>query len=163
MEPLAEVIGYGVSADAAYLVAPSEDGAGGARAMRAALAGAKLASREIDYISAHATSTEVGDIAETQAIKSVFGEHAYRIPISAMKSQIGHLLGGPGGVECVAAIQTLRTGTVAPTVNLDHPAEGCDLDYLPREAREADAGTVMKHSFGFGGQNAVLILRAVQR
>jgi 3-oxoacyl-[acyl-carrier-protein] synthase II len=160
--PIAEVLGYGVSADAAYLVAPSDDGAGAARAMLAALEDARVAPEEIDYVSAHATATEVGDIAETQAIKTVLGEHAYETPVSAMKSQIGHLLGGSGGVETVAAVQTIRTGEIAPTANLEHPGEGCDLDYVPIKSRRAEVRTVLKNSFGFGGQNAVLVLRAYE-
>jgi 3-oxoacyl-[acyl-carrier-protein] synthase II len=157
--PLAEVLGYGVSADAAYLVAPAEGGDGAARAMRAALDDAGAGMEEIDYISAHATSTDVGDIAETQAIKAVFGERAYDVPISAMKSQIGHLLGGSGGVETVAAVQTLLTGQIAPTINLDHPDPQCDLDYVPNTSRGCEVRTLLKNSFGFGGQNAVLVLR----
>ena len=160
--PYVEVLGYGVSADAAYLVAPSDDGAGAARAMATALDDADVTPEEIGYVSAHATATEVGDVAETQAIKTVFGERAYHTPISAMKSQIGHLLGGSGGVETVAAVQTIRTGEIAPTVNLEHPGEGCDLDYVPIESRRADVRTVLKNSFGFGGQNAVLVLRAFE-
>ena len=157
--PLAEVIGYGVSADASFLVAPPDDGDGAARAMQAALDDACLAPQEVDYISAHATSTERGDIAETRAVRTVFGKHAYRVPISAMKSQVGHLLGGAGGVETVAAVQTLLTGTVAPTVNLEHADPDCDLDYVPNEARQTGVHTLMKNAFGFGGQNAVLVLR----
>ncbi len=158
-EPLAELIGYGVSADATFLVAPPEDGAGAARAIQLALEDAGVAPGEIDYISAHATATEVGDIAETRAIRSAFGEDAYGIPVTAFKSQIGHLLGAAGGVETIAAIQTLRTSTIAPTINLEHPDPECDLDYVPLQPRSADVRTVAKNSFGFGGQNAVLILR----
>jgi len=156
--PLAELLGYGVSADASYLVAPPEDGNGAARAMRAALDDAELPPEAIDYISAHATATQAGDIAETRAIRSVFSEYAYRVPISAMKSQIGHLLGGAGGVEAAAAVQTLITGKITPTVNLEHPDPECDLDYVPIESRDAEVQILMKNSFGFGGQNAVLIL-----
>jgi 3-oxoacyl-[acyl-carrier-protein] synthase II len=158
-EPLAEIVGYGVSADAAYLVAPSENGAGAARAMRLALADAALAPQDVHAVSAHATSTDVGDRSETEAIKSVFGEHASRLHISAMKSQIGHLLGGAGGVETVACVQSLVTGVVTPTLNFEHPGEGCDLDYVPGSARQADPKVILKNSFGFGGQNAVLVLR----
>ena len=158
-EPLAEVLGYGVTADAAYLVAPPEGGSGAARAMRLAIDSAGLDPSEIDCISAHATATEAGDVAETQAIRGVFGDHAYRVPITAFKSQVGHLLGGAGGVETVAAVQTLRTGRIAPTVNLAHPDPECDLDYVPNEARDAEVRTLLKNSFGFGGQNAVLALR----
>jgi 3-oxoacyl-[acyl-carrier-protein] synthase II len=127
--------------------------------MRAALVNAGIVAEEIDYISAHATATEIGDIAETRAIRSVFGERAYEIPVSAMKSQLGHLLGAAGGVEAVAAVQTMRTGRITPTINLDHPDVECDLDYVPMQSRAAEVRTVMKNSFGFGGQNAVLILR----
>ena len=157
--PLAEIIGYGVGADAAYLVAPADNGAGAARAMKVALRDAGIEADEVDYVSAHATATNVGDIAETGAIKTVFGERAYELPVSALKSQIGHLLGGSGGVETIAAIQTIRTGMILPTLNLEHPGEGCDLDYVPLTARAADVRTVVKNSFGFGGQNAVLVLR----
>jgi 3-oxoacyl-[acyl-carrier-protein] synthase II len=157
--PLAEVLGYGVSADASYLVAPSDAGQGGARAMMAALADAGVGPDEVDYVSAHATATEVGDIAETRGLKAVLGKRAYDVPISALKSQTGHLLGGSGGVEAVAAVQTILTGQIAPTRNLDEPGPECDLDYVPNVSRTADVRTVMKNSFGFGGQNAVLILR----
>lgn len=156
--PLAEVIGHGVSADASFLVAPPENGEGAARAMRTALADAQLEPEEIDYVSAHATATLAGDIAETRALRAVFGAHAYRMPVSAMKSQIGHLLGGAGGVEMAAAVQTLLSGRIAPTVNLDHPDPECDLDYVPNESRAVDVRHLMKNAFGFGGQNAVLIL-----
>ena len=157
--PLAEVLGYGVSADASYLVAPSDHGEGAARAMRIALDDANVQPAEVDYISAHATATDVGDVAETKAIKLVFGEQAYQTPISSMKSQTGHMLGGSGGAETVAAVQTILTGQIAPTLNLDHPDANCDLDYVPLTARFADVRTVVKNSFGFGGQNAVLVLR----
>ncbi len=158
-QPLAELIGYGVTADAQFLVAPPGDGRGAARAIRVALDSAGIEPGEIDYISAHATATEVGDIAETRAIRSVFGKDADRIPVSAFKSQVGHLLGAAGGVETIAAIQTLRTSQIAPTINLEHPDPECDLDYVPLKPRSADVRTVAKNSFGFGGQNAVLILR----
>ena len=158
-EPLAEIIGYGVSADARFLVAPPDDGEGAARAMRSALADAHVAAEEIDYISAHATATEIGDIAETRAVHSVFGERAYQVPLSSFKSQVGHLLGGAGGLETVMAVQMLRTGMLVPTINLEHPDPECDLDYVAGVARPAEVRTVMKNSFGFGGQNAVLILR----
>jgi 3-oxoacyl-[acyl-carrier-protein] synthase II len=158
-EPLAEIIGYGVSADATFLVAPPDDGGGAARAMRSAIADAGIGSEEVDYISAHATATEIGDIAETRAIRTVFGERAYEIPVTAFKSQIGHLLGAAGGVETVAAVQTIRNGVIAPTINLEHADPECDLDYVAQKARSAEVRTVMKNSFGFGGQNAVLIVR----
>ena len=157
-EPLAEITGYGVSADAAYLVAPAENGAGAARAMRLALADAGVDPERVEVISAHATATDVGDRAETDALKTVFGEHARQLHVSAMKSQIGHLLGGAGGVETVAAVQMLRTGVVTPTLNLDNPGEGCDLDYVPHTSREVNPSVLLKDSFGFGGQNAVLVI-----
>ncbi|TAJ21955.1 MAG: beta-ketoacyl-[acyl-carrier-protein] synthase II [Dehalococcoidia bacterium] len=157
--PIAEVVGYGASSDAAYLVAPSENGAGAARAMRFALKDAGLDASAVDYISAHATSTDVGDVAETQAIHTILGERAGAVPVSAMKSQIGHLLGGSGGVETIACVQALRTGWVPPTLNLEHPGEGCDLDYVPNGARQVNPRVVLKNSFGFGGQNAVLVLQ----
>ncbi len=157
--PLAEITGYGASSDAAYLVAPSENGAGAARAMRFALRDAGIDAAAVDYISAHATSTDVGDLAETQAIHTIFGERATKVPVSAMKSQIGHLLGGSGGVETIAAIQAIRTGWVPPTLNLEHPGEGCDLDYIPGAARQVNPRVILKNSFGFGGQNAVLVLQ----
>ena len=157
--PLAEMLGYGVSADARFLVAPPEEGEGAARAMQTALANANVRPEEIDYISAHATATEAGDIAESRAIRTVFRKHADRLAVSAFKSQIGHLLGGAGGTETVAAVQTLLTSCIAPTINLDNPDPQCDLDYVPNKAREADVRTVLKNSFGFGGQNAVLVLR----
>jgi 3-oxoacyl-[acyl-carrier-protein] synthase II len=158
-QPLGELIGYGVSADARFLVAPPEHGDGAARAMRLALENAMVSTEEIDYISAHATATEAGDISETRAIHSIFGKRAYDIPVSAFKSQVGHLLGAAGGVEAIAAIQTLRTSQIAPTINLENPDPDCDLDYVPLEARPANVRTLMKNSFGFGGQNAVLIIR----
>ena len=157
--PIVEVIGYGVSADASYLVAPADSGDGAVRAMQLALTDAAIAPRDIDYVSAHATATTAGDIAETQALRRVLGKHAYDVPISALKSQIGHLLGGSGGVETIAAVQTIATGKIVPTLNLEHPDPECDLDYVPDTGRVVDVRTVMKNSFGFGGQNAVLILR----
>jgi 3-oxoacyl-[acyl-carrier-protein] synthase II len=156
--PLAEITGYGVSADASFLVAPPEDGNGGARAMKAALADAGIPPEAVDCVSAHATATQAGDIAETRALRTVFGEHAYRMPVTAMKSQTGHLLGGSGGLELVAAVRMIGSSTVPPTINLDHPDPECDLDYVPHEAREVEVNLLMKNSFGFGGQNAVLIL-----
>ena len=157
--PLAEFVGYGASSDAAYLVAPSENGAGAARAMRFALKDAGIDADAVDFVSAHATSTDVGDLAETQAIHTIFGERATSVPVSAMKSQIGHLLGGSGGVETIACVQALRTGWVPPTLNFEHAGEGCDLDYIPGAARQVNPRVILKNSFGFGGQNAVLVLQ----
>ena len=158
-KPLAELIGYGVSADASYLVAPSDGGEGAARAMSSALLSADKTFNDIDYISAHATATNAGDIAETEAIKTVFKDLAKEIPISALKSQTGHMLGGSGATETVAAIQTILTNQIAPTLNLETPDPRCDLDYVPLISRSANIKTVLKNSFGFGGQNAVLIIQ----
>jgi 3-oxoacyl-[acyl-carrier-protein] synthase II len=157
--PICELVGYGVTADAAFLVAPSTGGEGAARAMKLALHDAGVEPSEVNYISAHATATDIGDIAETAAIKSVLGEHAYRVPVTSLKSQTGHMLGGSGGVETVAAVQTIRTGQILPTLNFEHPGEGCDLDYVPGETRQANVRVVVKNSFGFGGQNSVLVLQ----
>jgi 3-oxoacyl-[acyl-carrier-protein] synthase II len=148
-----------VSADATHLVAPRNHGEGAARAIRFALDDAGIDATEVDYVSAHATATQIGDLAETQALRSVFGEHAYQIPVSALKSQTGHMLGGSGAVEVATAIKSIRTGAVAPTINLTEPDPECELDYVAGEARDVDVRTVMKNSFGFAGQNAVLILR----
>ncbi len=158
-QPLAELLGYGVAADASHLVAPAEEGIGAKHAMVAALADACVAPEEVDYISAHATATPVGDIAETQAIKAALGSHAYRVPISAMKSQTGHLLGGSGGIETVAAVQTIASGEITPTVNLEHPGDGCDLDYVAQQSRRLPVRTVLKNSFAFGGMNASIVLQ----
>jgi 3-oxoacyl-[acyl-carrier-protein] synthase II len=160
--PYAEITGYGVTADAAYLVAPADEGAGAARAMRFAMRDACIEPGDVDYISAHATSTDVGDLAETQAIKSVMGEHAYRVPVTSLKSQTGHMLGGSGGVETIAVIQAIRTGCIPPTLNLEHPGDGCDLDYVGGETRRTQLRTALKNSFGFGGQNTVLVVQAYE-
>lgn len=154
----AEIAGFGCTSDAFHVVAPPEDGAGAARAMREALADAGLAPEDVDHINAHATSTEVGDIAETRAIKAVFGEHAYRLTISATKSLIGHGLGASGGMETIAAIKTIETGTLHPTINLDQPDPECDLDYVPNVSRKAEVRVLLKNSFGFGGQNSSLAI-----
>ena len=159
VKPLAEIIGYGVSADASYLVAPSDGGEGASRAMLSALKSADSTIEDIDYISAHATATDAGDIAETEAIKTVFMDLAKKIPISALKSQTGHMLGGSGATEIIAAVQTILTNQLAPTLNLENPDPRCDLDYVPLISRSADVKTVLKNSFGFGGQNAVLIIQ----
>ncbi len=155
----AELIGYGMSADGSHITAPDEQGRGAARAMRRCLDDARLAPEEVDYINAHGTSTQLGDLAETIAMKSVFGPHATRLKISSTKSQLGHLLGASGGVELVASALAIHHGVLPPTMNLDHPGEGCDLDYIPNVAREARVDTVMSNSFGFGGHNASLLIR----
>lgn len=154
---LAEVLGYGMSADATHLTAPDVRGAGAAHAMHAAISDAGLNPDQIDYINAHGTSTPLGDVAESNAIRAVFGSHADGLAVSSTKSQLGHLLGASGGVESVFCIQALRHQTVPPTINLDHPDERCDLDYVPHEARSMRVSRAMKNSFGFGGHNASLV------
>jgi 3-oxoacyl-[acyl-carrier-protein] synthase II len=153
-----ELSGYGVSADAHHMTAPPEDGEGAARAMKIAIEHAKISSKDVDHINAHATSTGLGDIAETKAIKMVFGEEkAKKIPISATKSMTGHLLGGAGAVEMAACALSIRDGVVPPTINLEHPDELCDLDYVPNKAREQKVKVALNNSFGFGGHNATLV------
>jgi 3-oxoacyl-[acyl-carrier-protein] synthase II len=153
----AEVLGYGVSSDAYHVVAPRPDGAGAAQAMSRALADAGLTPEDIDYINAHGTGTVLGDIAETRAIKRVFGERAYRIPISSTKSMIGHAMGAAGAIEAVVTILTIRDGMIHPTINYETPDPECDLDYVPNRARRARVDVAMSNSFAFGGHNAVLI------
>ena len=156
---LAEVAGYGASSDASHQFQPDEDGAGAARAIRWALEDAGAAPNEVDYINAHGTSTPLNDASETLAIKRAFGDAAYAIPISSTKSMIGHALGGAGGMEAVACVQTIRDGVIHPTINYADPDPACDLDYTPNEARRADVKVALSNSFGFGGQNACLVLR----
>ena len=159
----AELAGFGCTSDAFHVVAPPEGGEGAARAMREALEDAGMHPDEIGYINAHATSTPSGDTAETEAIKAVFGERAYEVPISATKSLIGHGLGASGGMETVATIKTLETGLAHPTINLENPDPTCDLDYIPEGQRRVDAQVVMKNSFGFGGQNSCLVFSRYER
>jgi 3-oxoacyl-[acyl-carrier-protein] synthase II len=156
---LGELAGWGVTSDAHHLVHPPEDGAGAVRAMQMALNDAGISPGDVDYINAHGTSTPVNDAAETQAIKTVFGEHAAATPISSTKSMIGHSLGASGGLEAAAAIRTIRDGVIHPTINYENPDPACDLDYVPNVARKADVKTVISNSFGFGGQNACVVLR----
>jgi 3-oxoacyl-[acyl-carrier-protein] synthase II len=155
----AEVVGYGTSADAYHITAPLENGEGAALAMRRALADASLSPREIDYINAHGTGTPLNDKSETQAIKAVFGEAAYDVPISSTKSMIGHLLGAAGAVEAIVCIRAITDGVIPPTINYEHPDPECDLDYVPNVARRKPVRTAMSNSFGFGGHNACVIFR----
>jgi len=157
-----EISGYGLTADAHHMTAPPEDGEGAARAMKLALEHAKLSPNDVDHINAHATSTGLGDIAETKAIKMVFGEQAKKIPISATKSMTGHLLGGAGAVEMAACALAIRDGIVPPTINLEHPDELCDLDYVANKAREKKVRVALNNSFGFGGHNATLVATAFE-
>lgn len=155
----AEICGYGMSGDGFHMAAPAPEGEGAARCMAAALADSKMPSDTIDYINAHGTSTQLNDVYETKAIKSVFNEKASSIAISSTKSMTGHLLGGAGGIETVFTALTISEGIIPPTINLDHPDEECDLDYVPNKARKMDVKAAMTNSFGFGGTNASLILK----
>ncbi len=154
----AEVLGYAGTADTYHLIAPDPEGRAAARAMLGAVADARISPTSVDYINAHATSTVLGDVAETVAIKRAFGEQAYGIPISATKSMIGHLIGAAGGVEAIASILSIRDGAIHPTINLDQPDPECDLDYVPHVARRAKVDIALSNSFGLGGQNACLVL-----
>ncbi len=158
---LAEIVGFGVSSDAYHPVAIDIDGA--ARAMRWAISDAGLTPYDIDYINAHGTSTPLNDSAETAAIKRVFGDYAYKVPISSTKSMTGHLLGGTGGVEAVVCVKTINEGIIHPTINLETPDPECDLDYVPNKARKADVRTVLSNGFGFGGQNACLVFKRFEQ
>lgn len=155
----AEVIGYGASSDAHHMVATHPEGKGAYLAMKAALRNANISLEEIDVISAHATSTKVGDISETKAIKDLFGKQAYQIPITANKSMVGHMLGAAGGIEAIALAMSLKEGIVPPTINLETPDPLCDLDYVPAIARQVKINTGLSNSFGFGGHNAAIILK----
>jgi 3-oxoacyl-[acyl-carrier-protein] synthase II len=154
----AEVLGYGMSADGWHITAPDDEGRGAARAMKRCLADAAAPPHIVDYINAHGTSTPLGDLAETIAMKRVFEHHAHRLQISSTKSQLGHLLGASGGVELVASALAIHTDVLPPTINLEQPGPGCDLDYIPNVAREAHVNYVMSNSFGFGGHNASLLI-----
>jgi len=156
----AEVIGYGMSGDAHHITAPAEDGNGGFRAMQAALKRAKLEPKDIDYINAHGTSTPLGDEIELGAVKRLFGEHAYALTMSSTKSAIGHLLGAAGAVEAIFSILALRDQVAPPTLNLDNPSEGCDIDLAPKQAKPRKIRNVLSNSFGFGGTNASLVFTA---
>jgi 3-oxoacyl-[acyl-carrier-protein] synthase II len=155
----AEIIGYGMSADAYHFTAPDPEGIGAGLCIKAALDDAGIRPAEIDCINAHGTSTKLNDLSETRAIKSVFGEQAYKVPISATKSMTGHLLGGAGVTEAIYSILTIRNGIIPPTTNYEFPDPECDLDYVPNEARQAAVQTVLSNSFGFGGTNATLIFK----
>lgn len=155
----AEVIGYGMSADAHHITAPPPGGDGAVRAMRGALKDAGLKPEDVDYINAHGTSTSVGDAAETAAIKTVFGAHAHKLCVSSTKSMTGHLLGAAGGVECVATALSIKHDIVHPTINLDHPDEGLDLDYVAHKAQSRPVRVALSNAFGFGGHNAVIAMK----
>jgi 3-oxoacyl-[acyl-carrier-protein] synthase II len=159
---LAELAGYGATSDAYHLVAPPEDGAGAAAAIRAALADARITADQIDYVNAHGTGTRINDSSETSALKSALGEHAYHTPVSSTKSMTGHMMGAAGAAEAIFCIQAIRTGGIPPTINYESPDPDCDLDYVPNQTREARVRIAMSNSFGFGGHNSVLIFKAFE-
>ncbi len=154
-----EIVGFGTSADANHMTSPSENGDGAVMSMQNALNDAAMAPAELDYINAHGTSTPLGDVAETKAIKAVMGDRAYDVAVSSTKSMIGHLLGAAGSVEAVLSILAIRDNIAPPTINLENPDEECDLDYVAGEAREMNIDTALSNSFGFGGTNGTLIFR----
>jgi len=159
---LAELAGFGMSGDAYHMTAPPADGEGAARCMKIALRDAGINPDQIDYINAHGTSTNLGDRAESDAVKTILGDHAYKVAISSTKSMTGHMLGAAGGAEAIFTILAIRDGVLPPTINLDNPSEGCDLDYVPNVAREARIGVALSNSFGFGGTNGTLVLKPYQ-
>lgn len=160
-EILAEVVGYGMTCDAHHITSPSPGGVGGAEAMRLALADARIEAAEVDYVNAHGTSTQANDSNETAAIKSALGDRAYQIPVSSTKSMTGHLLGGSGGIEAVAAVLAIGHNLVPPTINYQNPDPACDLDVVPNQAREQTLNVVLSNSFGFGGHNVCLAFRRI--
>jgi 3-oxoacyl-[acyl-carrier-protein] synthase II len=154
---LAELNGFGMSGDAHHMTAPPADGEGAARCMKIALQDAGITPEQVDYINAHGTSTMLGDRAESDAVKAIFGGHAYQLAVSSTKSMTGHMLGAAGGVEALFSVLSIRDGVLPPTINLDNPSEGCDLDYVPNEARERTVDIALSNSFGFGGTNGTLV------
>jgi 3-oxoacyl-[acyl-carrier-protein] synthase II len=156
---LAEVAGYGMSGDAYHITQPSEGGDGAFRVMRKTMADAKIEPKQVGYVNAHGTSTQIGDAVETQAMKHTFGEHAKRVAVSSTKSMTGHLLGGAGGLEAGISVLALRDQTLPPTINYEKPDPACDLDYVPNKARKAHVEYALSNSFGFGGTNAALVFR----
>jgi 3-oxoacyl-(acyl-carrier-protein) synthase len=156
---LAELAGYGATADAFHVTAPHENGAGGASAMRMALTAAGANADDLGYINAHGTGTVLNDQAETRAIKAAFGERAYQIPVSSTKSMTGHLMGATGAVEAIFCVQVVREGILPPTIHYQTPDPECDLDYIPNQAREKKVDLAISNAFGFGGHNAVLAIR----
>jgi 3-oxoacyl-[acyl-carrier-protein] synthase II len=155
-----EIAGFGMSGDAFHITSPAEDGAGAVASMQNALNDAGMNASDVDYINAHGTSTPLGDVAETQAIKIVFGDDT-KVAVSSSKSMIGHLLGAAGAVEAVFSIMAVANDVIAPTINLDHPGEGCDLDYVPNTARDATVRAALSNSFGFGGTNGTVIFKKI--
>ena len=156
---LAEIIGYGASSDAYHITSPTESGEGAVRAMNMALRKAEIKPTEVDYINAHGTSTELNDKTETKAVKTVFGEYAYKVPISSTKSMTGHMIGAAGAIEAAICVLTIQNGIIPPTINYANPYPECDLDYVPNVARLANVKTTLSNTFGFGGHNSCLIIR----
>ncbi|HET7639190.1 MAG TPA: beta-ketoacyl synthase N-terminal-like domain-containing protein, partial [Ktedonobacteraceae bacterium] len=156
---LAEIVGYGSTADAYHVTEPAPGGVGLMKAMQRALQKAGIQPEQVDYINAHGTSTPFNDRTETQAIKACFGDYAYQVPISSVKSMTGHTMGASGAIEAVISIMTILTGVITPTINLRHPDPECDLDYVPNEARQASVNIVLSNSMGFGGHNACLVFK----
>ena len=159
----AEIVGYGLSGDAYHVSAPDPEGAGAVNCMKMALDYGNLRPEDVDYINAHGTSTKLNDLSETMAIKTVFGDHAYKLAISSTKSMTGHLLGGSGGVEAVFTVLAIKHGIIPPTVNYETPDPECDLDYVPNTARKMDVKVALSNSFGFGGTNASLVFRKYEQ
>lgn len=155
----AELIGFGMSADAFHMTSPPDDGAGAARCIRNAILDARIDAKQVDYINAHGTSTPAGDKAEAAAIRTVFGDHAYELSVSSTKSMVGHLLGAAGAVEAIFSVLAIRDQVAPPTINLDEPGEGCDLDFVPHEAKPRIINVAVSNSFGFGGTNGSLVFR----
>jgi 3-oxoacyl-[acyl-carrier-protein] synthase II len=160
---LGEVVGFGMSADAHHITAPSPDGDGALRSMRNALKSAAISPDAVSYINAHGTSTQLNDKTETEAVKALFGDHAYKLAISSTKSHMGHLLGAAGGVEAIATLLTVDTGVIPPTINYEEPDPECDLDYVPNTAREMRVEYALSNSFGFGGTNATLVFKRFEQ
>jgi beta-ketoacyl-acyl-carrier-protein synthase II len=156
---LAELAGYGATSDAYHVTAPAVDGSGGAAAIRQALDVAGINLQDVDYINAHGTATQLNDLSETKAVKAAFGEQAYRVPISSTKSMTGHMMGATGALEAVFCVQAIREGLIPPTIHYQTPDPECDLDYVPNTARKADVKIAISNAFGFGGHNAVLVVR----
>ena len=161
-KPLAEMVGYGATSDAFHVSAPAEGGSGVAKSMRKALKKAGLAPTDVDYVNAHGTSTILNDLNETKAIKTVFGDYAYQVPISSTKSMTGHLMGAAGAVEAIVCVKTIQEGIIHPTINYEYPDPECDLDYVPNVARPADVKIALSNSSGFGGHNATIVIKAYE-
>ncbi|RPI20749.1 MAG: beta-ketoacyl-[acyl-carrier-protein] synthase II, partial [Chloroflexota bacterium] len=160
-EILAELAGYAATADAFHITAPSDDGAGGARAMQLALEAARADIHDVDYINAHGTATPLNDLSETRAIKAAFGDFAYNIPVSSTKSMTGHMMGATGALEAIFCVKAIREDILPPTINYQTPDPQCDLDFVPNQARSRPVRLAISNAFGFGGHNSVLVVREI--